>query len=268
MESLSAIPGTVGAAPVQNIGAYGKEVSEFIESVGVYDRQENKFRVLKNQECEFKYRDSMFKHAKGRYVILYLNFISKHGEVKIPDQKDIKNYLANKSNISKASDLWRENTHSPSLYKEGNSTQEQMYTVQDIREAVVEVRKLKMPDPSVVPNCGSFFKNAIIDRTRLEKLQEKFPEVPVYPSDGMRSGVEVNSEFVKIPVAYIIEKVGLKGYNADFAHGNFGIHKEHALIVISNGLGTVSEFKEFVKFVKQKVFDASGLNLEEEVNLI
>lgn len=266
MESLSAIPGTVGAAPVQNIGAYGKEISEFIHSIEVYDRQENNFKTLTKSNCKFKYRDSMFKHETNRYIILYVNFIliksNKDEKVIIPEQKDIKNYLINKGNIEKASDLWENNN----LNQNNSDLDSQNLTVNDIREAVVAVRKLKLPSPSVIPNCGSFFKNAILNQNELTKVKEKFPNIPVFPADGMRSGVEIdiNTELVKIPVAYIIEKIGLKGIQK----GNFGIHPEHALIVTGNGKGDIKEFIDFINFVKEKVYTESGITLEEEVNLI
>ena len=246
MESLSAIPGTVGAAPVQNIGAYGHDVSEFISSVYAYDIENRHFHLFSKDECEFSYRDSRFKRAnkngKNQYIIFSVIFEIKKGPVVVPEYNDVKKYFENK----KIDNL----------------------TAVDIREAIIEIRKKKLPDPSIIPNCGSFFKNPIINRGELEILQSKFPEIPVYPVDGMRSGVKVGGEFVKIPIAYIIEKIGLKGYNSDFSKGNFGIHTEHALIVISNGKGEANEFLEFVKFIKQKVLDASGLVLEEEVNLI
>lgn len=248
IEYLSAIPGTVGASPVQNIGAYGKEVSEFIYSVEVYDKIENTHKIFKNSDCNFKYRDSIFKQNKSKYIIFYVNFVINIKSDQVPEYKDIKNYLYNSQSIKNASDLWD---------KSSSFTKERTFTNQEIRNAVVEVRKLKLPNPTTIPNCGSFFKNIIINNEELLRIKEIFPEIPVFT-------IENDNENIKIPTAYIIEKIGLKGINI----ANFGIHKEHALVIVSNGLGNSKEFLEFIEFVKQKVYEATKLNLVEEVNLV
>lgn len=266
MEYLSAIPGSVGAAPIQNIGAYGKEVSEFIHGVYTYDKTNREFRLILKEDGEFGYRNSIFKKQKNRFIILSVNFeiiVGDQENVKIPEYKDIQNVLFNKDKIKVPSDMW-----TLKLPENIDELKKKKYTVQEIRDAVLIVRANKLPDPSIIPNCGSFFANPIIPRSELPKLQEKFPEVPVFAVVGMGDRANVEDEQVKIPIAYIIEKIGLKGYNSDFANGNFGVHKNHALIVISNGKGSVSEFLEFIEFLKQKVFTESGLRIEEEVNLI
>lgn len=255
-EALSIIPGTAGAAPIQNIGAYGVEVSEFIESVEVFDTEDRQIKILINSECDFSYRNSKFKKNPGKYIVLVVNF-------KLLTDSESKNKYKNK--IVGYKDFVK-------LFDLNNKANKEEFinnlTTQEVREAVIQVRNSKFPKKGEVFNCGSFFANPIILRAELEILQTKFPEVPVFAVVGMGDKASEKDEKVKIPIAYIIEKIGLKGHNADFTNGNFGIHKNHALIVISNGKGSVSEFLEFIRFIKQKVLEASGLTIEEEVNLV
>jgi UDP-N-acetylmuramate dehydrogenase len=256
MEALSIIPGTVGAAPIQNIGAYGVEVCEFIDSVEVFNIKTKQLEVLDNSTCEFSYRNSVFKKNPGKYVVLTVNFKLLTGE---ENKRKYKNKIVSYKDFVKLFDL--NNNNNKEKFVNG-------LTGEEVRAAVIQVRNSKFPKKGEVYNCGSFFANPIISRSELPKLQEKFPEVPVFAVVGMGDTAKTDDEQVKIPIAYIIEKIGLKGYNADFTNGNFGIHKNHALIVISNGKGSVSEFLEFIKFIKQKVFRESGLKIEEEVNLV
>ena len=238
MELLSIIPGTVGAAPVQNIAAYGGEVSQFIKSVNVYDLKERGFKTLTNLDCEFSYRDSLFKKNKGRYLILSILFNifkKKDSDPKIPKYKDVEEHFLQKNILEP--------------------------TVQEIRKAIIEIRNNKLPDPRSLPNCGSFFKNPIIRQDQFSKIKSLFPEIPTYK-------VPNTEEYIKIPIAYILQRLGFKNYNSDFTNGNFGIHKKHALVVVSNGKGTRNEFLEFINTIKQKVFEVTGLQIEEEVSLI
>lgn len=256
LESLSIIPGTVGASPVQNIGAYGQEVSNFIKSVKVYDLGKKEFRELKNSECNFSYRDSLFKQEKNRFIILSVIFEIKKLEnpnqkIKIPNYKDLLNYFNLQGKVSDTSDLWK---------SAAENSSDILTTVPEIRQAIISIRNLKFPNVAEVPNCGSFFKNPIILETDLKKVKEFFPEIPIYKTP--------DPKFVKLPAGYILERLGYKNFNPDFTKGNFGFYKNHSLILISNGKGSVSEFLEFVKNIKQKVLETCGINLEEEVNLI
>jgi UDP-N-acetylmuramate dehydrogenase len=256
MEALSIIPGTVGAAPIQNIGAYGVEVCEFIDSVEVFNTQTKQFEVLDNSTCEFGYRNSVFKKNPGKYVVLTVNFKLLTGE---ENKRKYKNKIVGYKDFVKLFDLNNKNNKDEFI----NSL-----TGEEVREAVIQVRNSKFPKKGEIFNCGSFFANPIIPRGNLPKLQEKFPEVPVFAVVGMGDKASSADQQVKIPIAYIIEKIGLKGHNADFTNGNFGIHKNHSLIVTSNGKGTVAEFLKFIESIKQKVLVESGLKIEEEVNLV
>jgi UDP-N-acetylmuramate dehydrogenase len=256
MEALSIIPGTVGAAPIQNIGAYGVEVCEFIDSVEVFNIKTKQFETLENSTCEFSYRNSKFKKNPGKYIVLSVNFKLLTGE---ENKRKYKNKIIGYKDFVKLFDL-------------NNKIKKQEFvdalSAEEVRGTVIQVRNNKFPKKGEVFNCGSFFANPIIPRGELPKLQEKFPEVPVFAVVGMGDKAGSTDEQVKIPIAYIIEKIGLKGHNADFTNGNFGIHKNHSLIVTSNGKGTVAEFLEFIKSIKQQVYVASGLKIVEEVNLI
>ena len=234
MESLSAIPGTVGAAPVQNIGAYGQEVANFIYSVKVYDLKEKQFKTLNNKECEFTYRGSIFKEQKNRFIILSVVFEIKKGESKIPEYKDVKEYFET-SNIKNPNIL-------------------------EIRNSIIEIRKFKLPDPKIINNCGSFFKNPTISQEELKKVKEFFPEIPIYKTS--------DPHLIKIPAGYILQRLGYKNFNPNFAKGNFGFYKNHSLILTSSGKGDTVELLEFIKTIKQKVFEVCGINLEGEVNLV
>jgi len=174
VEALSAIPGTVGGAPIQNIGAYGSEVSETIESVEVFDLVEKKIKVISNKDCEFSYRDSIFKKNKNRFVVLNVNFaLFKNSEAKVPDYPGVRDFIKGE----KAS-------------------------LEDIRETIIKIRADKLPDPSAVHNVGSFFKNPVVSKSFFEDLKNKFPDAKSFP---------FGDDEIKIPAGWLIEKAGLKG---------------------------------------------------------
>jgi UDP-N-acetylmuramate dehydrogenase len=252
IEALSIIPGTVGAGPVQNIGAYGQEISNFIESIDVYDFEKKEFKTLSNSECKFEYRSSIFKKQPGRFIILSVSFKLLKGEIKIPNYKDVVNYFNLSGKISSTEDLWKEPV--------AQNTDDTKVTTSQIREAIISIRRLKFPKVEDIPNAGSFFKNAIVKEDDFKKIKEMFPEIPVYKT--------TDPKFIKLPTGYILERLGYRNFNPGFKNGNFGFYKNHALMIISNGEGEKNEFLEFVKNVKQKVLDATGIVLEEEVNLI
>lgn len=174
LENLSLIPGTVGATPVQNIGAYGSEVKDTIESVRVFDIKENVFKDLLNKECDFGYRSSMFKKEVGRYVIVSVTFsLKKEGTVNI-EYRDLKDYF---------------NGQNP--------------TLGEVRDAVVTIRTRKLPDVRLVGTVGSFFKNNIVTQAEADALVQKYPGLPIYPFMDSK---------VKISVAWLLDKVcGYKG---------------------------------------------------------
>lgn len=225
LEALSSIPGLTGSAPVQNIGAYGAEVKDTIETVHAYDMQKKAFADFTKQACEFEYRNSTFKKNPGRYFIYAVTFSLSKARPSVPEYRDIISYFETKK------------IQEPSL--------------KEIREAIIEIRNNKLPNPKETPNAGSYFKNPIISQAEADALKVKFPDMPIYPA---REG------FVKLFAGWLIDKAGLK----NTMYGNFGIHKNHALVMIGNGQGTFSELLESEKNITQKVCDIFGVYLERE----
>lgn len=176
LENLSLIPGTVGAAPIQNIGAYGVEVADALQGVAVFDVVEQQRKVLNTSQCQFAYRDSLFKRQPGRYIILSLQFCLS----KKPSFTLVYGELA--------------------ALKDKESL-----TLADVRQAVVAARQAKLPDPKTLPNAGSFFKNPIVSAQHTAQLKERFPDLIAYP--------QANGEF-KLAAGWLIEKAGWKGYRS------------------------------------------------------
>lgn len=229
IENLALIPGSVGAAPIQNIGAYGIEIEQVLESVEVFDLMEGKWAALSREECQFGYRDSIFKRqAKGRYFISSVQLkLHKHPTINAK-YGDIESILLSK------------NIQEP--------------TISDIANAVIAIRQSKLPDPAVLGNCGSFFKNPIIENALFFQLQQQFPEMKSFPSaEG----------FVKTPAAWLIEKAGWKGLR----RGNCGVHERQALVLVNYGGATGQEILQLAKDIQQSVESKFGITLEMEVNI-
>jgi UDP-N-acetylmuramate dehydrogenase len=221
---MSWIPGTVGGAPVQNAGAYGQEIKDTLTYVEAYDIEAGKFVKIQNEDCHFSYRNSLFKENQGKYIITAVN-LEMHRKF-----KGISNY--------------------PSLQKYFAEKGIEPEMPADIRNAIIEIRKSKLPDPKEIPNAGSFFKNPIVSVEIFEKLQKNFPTIPFFNTENK----------IKIPAGWLIDQCGLKGYQ----FGNFRIYEKNALIITHNGKGKLEELREFVKFIQEKVFKKFGLNLEIE----
>ena len=245
IEALSGIPGTVGASPIQNIGAYGSEVKNTIVLIEAYDTTTKKFVNIPRERCGFEYRNSVFKKNPGRFIpppsrvprgkvggfiiwSVYFNLCRNSVPV-IPKYKDIIEYFEEK-NIS-----------APNLNQ--------------IRETVLEIRARKLPDPSVIPSCGSFFKNPILTNEAADNLKFKYPEMPVFPVSRDRS---------KISAGWLIEKAGLKGY----AENNIGVYEHNALVLINRGGGSFEDLDNLRNRIKEKILSAFGIMLEEEVNIV
>lgn len=195
IEALSMIPGTVGAAPVQNIGAYGQEVADTILSVDVFDTQTNQFAQLQNLDCNFGYRDSIFRNEEiGRYGITGVTFRLFKTMPQPPFYKALEDYFA-AHNIT-------------------------VFTPQIVREAVIAIRMEKLPDPKERPNSGSFFKNAIVEDWQYNTLIEQYPDMPNFEMAGGKR---------KIPTGWLIDKTGLKGA---LLHG-MRVHDKNALVLIN-----------------------------------
>ena len=226
MEALSAIPGTVGASPVQNIGAYGQEVSETITAVEALDLTTNAMVTLTNEQCQFSYRDSIFRSAeKGRYIITSVTFALSKNTPQPPFYEAVQTYFE---------------THSVSLF-----------TAQAVRDAVVAIRSEKLPDPALLPNCGSFFKNAMVEEWQLKEIQAKYPTMPSYAmADGR----------FKIPSGWLIETVGLKGQSFN----GMKVHDKNALVLINESAQSYADLAAARDTIIGKVRDTFQIVMEQE----
>ncbi|QQR50120.1 UDP-N-acetylmuramate dehydrogenase [Candidatus Nomurabacteria bacterium] len=222
IEALSMIPGTVGAAPVQNIGAYGQEVSQTIYAVHAYDSIGKKFVTLSNRDCEFSYRQSIFNTvAKNRYVIHSVTFALSMELPAVPVYAGV-------------SELVQAKTEGSLLEK--------------IRESVMELRKNKLPDPSHIPNCGSFFKNPIVANNLIETLQAAYKTMPVY---------KVTDKQSKLSAGWLIEQLGYKGTTI----GPVGIYEKNALVLYNRGGATLIDLEQAIREITTKVSNRFAVTL-------
>jgi UDP-N-acetylmuramate dehydrogenase len=230
IENLSLIPGTVGASPVQNIGAYGVEAKETIQKVEIVWIETGKVEILTNEQCKFAYRDSIFKHElKNLVVIISVTFKLK----KNPDSFNLEY-----GDIQKT--LAEMQITTPS--------------VESISKAVIHIRQSKLPDPTITPNAGSFFKNPEIDAQKFMELQKLYPNI---------KGFSLSNGKFKVPAGWLIESCGLKG----FCNGNVGIHPKQALVIVNYGGGNGKEILDLAKKVQLEVEKKFGILLEMEVNM-
>jgi UDP-N-acetylmuramate dehydrogenase len=225
LENLILIPGTVGAAPIQNIGAYGTEVAEFIESVEAWDRHERRVAVLGNAECAFAYRDSLFKHDPGRYIVTAVRFALPRMRVPRLDYAGI------------SEELKRMGVDKPAPFH--------------VAEAVIHLRSRKLPDPAVIGNAGSFFKNPIVDAAVAETLKATYPELVAWPAGTGKT---------KLSAAWLIDTAGLKGLR----DGDAGISHRHALVLVNHGGATGGQLWSFAQHVIDTVRERFGVTLEPE----
>ena len=229
IENLALIPGCVGAAPMQNIGAYGVEQESVFHSLNAIDLNEGTSRVFFKEDCKFGYRESVFKNEfKGKYIITQVNYIFS------------KNHVLNTSYGAINQKLEEKSIDKP--------------TIEDVAQAVIEIRQSKLPDPKEIPNTGSFFKNPIVSIEILDQIKLTYPEAVNYPIDD---------KFVKIPAAWLIEKTGFKGKQK----GDAGTHKNHALVLVNYGNATGDEMLSFEKSIQDGVEKTFGIKLEPEVNI-
>ncbi len=227
VENLSNIPGTVGAAPIQNIGAYGVEVADLIEKVTYFDIKTKEFKNLTKAQCKFGYRNSIFKQElKGKTVITEILLKLK----KIPDLK------INYGGLS-------------SFFYEGEEI-----GIKNIREAVISIRENKLPNPQLLGNSGSFFKNAIVNESKLCELSAKYSDLKYFKAPGG----------FKIPTAWLIDKAGLKGYKKK----NVGVYNNHALILVNYGGAKAQEILELSDYIENKIEKKFGIKIQKEVNVI
>ncbi|HLW14761.1 MAG TPA: UDP-N-acetylmuramate dehydrogenase [Flavobacteriaceae bacterium] len=231
IENLSLIPGNTGTAPIQNIGAYGVEVKDTFVSCTVLDRTNGEIKELSADECQFDYRDSIFKsEAKGRYIILEV-------QLKLTRKSHIirTDYGAIKSELEKV------NCTNPSI--------------RDVSDAVIRIRQSKLPDPKKLGNGGSFFKNPILSADAFQTFHQAHPEAPFY---------KVENNQYKIPAGWLIDNAKLKGYRK----GDAGVHKNQALVLVNYGTATGKEILELAKFVQETVLSKYGIPIVPEINIL
>jgi UDP-N-acetylmuramate dehydrogenase len=230
VENLSLIPGNVGASPMQNIGAYGVEVKDVFHSLEAYHIEERKIRTFTLNDCEFGYRESVFKKAqKDQYVILSVTFRLRKKPIFHTSYGAIREELE-RMNVSTLS-------------------------IAAISQAVINIRSAKLPDPNEIGNAGSFFKNPEIEKEQAEKLQKEFPGLISYPLPG--GGV-------KLAAGWLIEQCGWKGYRK----GDAGCHVRQALVLVNYGEASGKEIYDLSQEILQSVRKKFGVTLEREVNIV
>ncbi len=230
IENLALIPGTAGAAPVQNIGAYGVELSERFHSCRAFDLEKREFVVFRKDDCDFAYRDSLFKSThKGRYIITSVS-------LKLTTVPDV-----NTSYGAIQAELAKRGISAPGI--------------RDVAEVVSHIRVSKLPDPSTVGNAGSFFKNPMVGINQFLALKERFPDIVSYPA---------GNDQVKLAAGWLIEKCGWKGR----AIGAAGTWKNQALVLVNNGGASGTDIYRLSEAIVKDVQELSGITLDREVNIV
>lgn len=228
VENLSLIPGHVGAAPVQNVGAYGMEAGDTIERVEAIQIEKARKETISAADCRFAYRDSIFKGEwKNRYIVTYVVFrLTKVPEFRL-------NYGSVREELQKLGEV----------------------NLKNIRQAIIQIRRAKLPDVKELPNAGSFFKNPVVSREQAGQLKERYPELPVYPVDEDR---------VKLAAGWLIEQCGWKGKDM----GKAGVYEKQALILVNRAGASGVEVARLANEVKKSVFMTFGVWIEPEVYVI
>jgi UDP-N-acetylmuramate dehydrogenase len=227
VENLSLIPGEVGASAVQNIGAYGVEAKDVIALVEAVELQNGQKRVFGTLECDYAYRQSIFKkQLKGKYAITYVTYrLQKKPQLKL-EYGNIKAVLGEKKDL----------------------------TIADVRQAIIDIRNAKLPDPKVQGNAGSFFMNPVVSREKFLSIQKDYPNMPFYEVEGG----------VKIPAGWMIDQCGWKGKSL----GRAGVHDKQALVLVNLGGATSNEIITLCETICKDVYEKFGIEIHPEVNLI
>ncbi|OHA79888.1 MAG: UDP-N-acetylenolpyruvoylglucosamine reductase [Candidatus Yonathbacteria bacterium RIFCSPHIGHO2_01_FULL_51_10] len=228
LENLSLIPGTVGAAPIQNINAYGAQASDTIDSVTVFDTESMSIRTLSREECKFEYRDSLFKKKKQLVVVRVVFSLAREGTVNY-SYKDLEKYFS------------RKNMSAPTLAQ--------------VRDAVVAIRTGKLPNVRTIGTAGSFFVHSIVSESDAEKVRREFPELLTVP---------YGNGTVKVIAGRLLDILGWKGVR----QGNVGTHSTHALAVVNYGTDNAQEVYDFAQQMKKDAKTKTGVDLNFEVNLV
>ncbi|WP_298346254.1 UDP-N-acetylmuramate dehydrogenase [uncultured Algibacter sp.] len=231
IENLSLIPGNVGTAPIQNIGAYGVELKDVFESCEAISLETKSLQSFSKSDCSFGYRNSIFKQkAKGKYIItsVYFKLSKQNHNLNI-------NYGAISSEL--------------------NMMKVSHPTIQDVSKAVISIRESKLPNPKEIGNSGSFFKNPVISKTLFNTLLENFEDIPSYP---------VSKQEVKVPAGWLIEKAGFKGKR----FRNYGVHKNQALVLVNYDDAKGIDILNLSKLIQKTVHRLFGISIEAEVNIL
>jgi UDP-N-acetylmuramate dehydrogenase len=232
LENLALIPGSVGASPIQNIGAYGVEVAQYIESVSAFDTQSNIFVTLSNKDCQFAYRDSHFKQNPNRYIVTEVLFkLPKTWQPRV-HYADLGKYFADQSN-----------THAANP------------NPQAIFAAVCEIRTQKLPDPKIIGNAGSFFQNPIVSPEQYDALVEQFPNIVSYPDVAGKR---------KLAAGWLIDQCGFKGKRL----GEAGVYEKQALVIVNHGNANATDILNLAKQIQETVQKQYGVTLDIEPNIL
>ena len=230
IENLTLIPGTVGAAPIQNIGAYGQELADTFDSLSGIFIKSGERKTFSKSECRFAYRSSIFKEEfKNEFIISSVRLKLSKSSKTNTSYKGLSDYLSKKEIANP--------------------------TIKDVSNAVAEIRRSKLPDPKKVGNAGSFFKNPVLNENSFGSLKVEYPDIVSYSSDSGQ---------IKISAGWLIEKCGLKGKR----FGDVGTSSDHALVICNFGNATGAEILEFAMRIKEEVANKFGIKLEEEVNIL
>ncbi len=228
LENLSLIPGYVGAAPIQNIGAYGIEAKDSIVSVEALMVSTGEVKTIDNASCRFGYRDSVFKHElREEAIILRVVFRLTKTFNPCLDYGDLRSHTEKIGEINAA----------------------------NVRKAVIAIREAKLPDPKKIGNAGSFFKNPVVDESQAEKLKTKYPDMPIYKLDGGKA---------KLAAGWLIDKAGWKGHR----RGKAGVHDKQALVIVNRGGASGADILDLAERIQKSVFELFGVDIEMEVNVL
>jgi UDP-N-acetylmuramate dehydrogenase len=234
LENLALIPGTCGAAPIQNIGAYGSEVAQTIQSVRVLDlnmlHEADPWIDIQNKDCALSYRDSLFKHDPNRYIVTQVTFALPKEWAPNLSYAELANYIEQHTSVTSV-------------------------TPKQIFDAVCTIRQAKLPDPKVIGNAGSFFHNPIVSSAKHHELKAKFPNLVAYPT----SGKDGQAQF-KLAAGWLIDQCGFKGYRS----GNVGVYDKQALVLVHYGQGSGAELLELARLIKEKIHAVYGVDLIQE----
>jgi UDP-N-acetylmuramate dehydrogenase len=232
LENLALIPGTVGAAPMQNIGAYGVELKDSLAQVEALNLDTLEIELFDNRLCAFAYRDSFFKQNSGKYFIVSVTFtLQKTQKAQHYYYRALQSYL-HEQNITNPS-------------------------IQEVANAVIAIRQSKLPDPKKIGNAGSFFKNPIVSKSHYKQLQKTYPNMPCFEVEQL--------ERIKVPAAFLIETLGYKGKTID---GRYGVHAQQALVLVNYKNATGAEIYALSQEIIQAVKKAFQIDLEREINVL